>query len=96
MLFRSIRVRDNDEFQDLIEMYNYFYESTRTQILRDYRSLSKFKIEPMDRDSFLAWQFMLQEKGMQLNIESHEALFHSDISETSSKPDQPHVKPHAS
>ncbi len=38
---RPIRVRDSDEFGDLIESYNYFYRSLQTQIRKDLKVLYK-------------------------------------------------------
>lgn len=38
---RVIRVRETDEFRDLIESYNYLYKSLRAQINRDIKKLEE-------------------------------------------------------
>lgn len=65
-----VRVRDSDEFQDLVESYNYFYESFRSQLRRDLRLLKQIKIDPHDRDSFVAWRALIEDRCRQLNLKS--------------------------
>ncbi len=61
-----IKVRDADEFQDLVEAYNYFYSSYRKMIQRDLQRLKTLNIDPSNRDAYLAWNQMLEEKNRQL------------------------------
>lgn len=63
-----LKVRDNDEFQDLIESYNYFYSSFRVNLVRDLEALKKLNIDPQNRDAFKAWKQMIEEKSIQLDI----------------------------
>ncbi|MCB0406985.1 MAG: hypothetical protein KDD34_02210 [Bdellovibrionales bacterium] len=61
-----IRIRDSDEFQDLIDSYNYFYDSFRVNLQRDLELLKKFSIDPKNRDAYLAWRSLIEEKAYQL------------------------------
>ncbi|MBC86520.1 MAG: hypothetical protein CL677_05010 [Bdellovibrionaceae bacterium] len=65
---RPVRIRDTDEFQDLVDAYNYFYHSFQKAISRDLKKLEKIHVDPADRDSFFALQEMISEKKQQLNI----------------------------
>lgn len=65
-----VRVRDSDEFQDLIDSYNYFYESFRTQLRRDLDMLRRLRVDPADRASYEAWRILVEEKSLQLNVKS--------------------------
>ncbi|MEZ4872466.1 MAG: hypothetical protein R2827_09545 [Bdellovibrionales bacterium] len=70
---QPVRVRETDEFQDLIDAYNYFYLSFQKSISRDLKKLEMIHIDPSDRDSYFALQEMLEEKRSQLHLK-HETL----------------------
>ncbi len=61
-----IKVRTQDEFQDLIEAYNYFYNSFQQNLKRDIEMLQKMQVDPKNRDAYLAWTMMIEEKTLQL------------------------------
>ncbi len=61
-----IKVRDNDEFQDLIETYNYFYHSCQLALKRDLELLRKIKVDPKNRDAHHAWVMLIEEKTQQI------------------------------
>lgn len=63
-----LKVRDKDEFQDLIESYNYFYSSFRANIYKDLEALKKLNIDSNNRDAYKAWRGMIEEKTLQLDI----------------------------
>jgi hypothetical protein len=65
-----VRVRDSDEFQDLVDSYNYFYEAFRTNLKRDLDLLKRLKVDPSDRGSYEAWRKLVEEKSLQLNLKS--------------------------
>ncbi|MGE0764171.1 MAG: hypothetical protein AB7N80_12895 [Bdellovibrionales bacterium] len=65
-----VRIRDTDEFQDMVDSYNYFYESFRTNLKRDLEMIKKLKIDPEDKESFNAWRTLIEEKSMQLNLKA--------------------------
>lgn len=62
-----IKVREADEFQDLIETYNYFYSSYRAMLQRDLSRLKMLNIDTSNRDAFTAWSQMVEEKSSQLH-----------------------------
>lgn len=64
----AIKVRENDEFQDLIESYNYFYSSYRTMLQRDLERLKILNVDSSNRDAFLAWKEMIAERVNQLTL----------------------------
>ncbi|MCB0366757.1 MAG: hypothetical protein H6624_10770 [Bdellovibrionaceae bacterium] len=63
-----IKVREADEFQDLIEAYNYFYSSYRTMLQRDLDRLKSLSIDSSNRDAYIAWKQMIEERAMQLHL----------------------------
>lgn len=63
----AIKVRDKDEFQELIETYNYFYSSFQQNLKRDLELLKNMAVDPNNRDSYLAWKALIEEKCTQLN-----------------------------
>lgn len=89
-----IKIRTQDEFQELIECYNYFYESFRINLKKDLDLLQKFNIDPNNRDAYLAWKNLIEEKALQLN--QTDLLIEKEISAVISslpveQPDQRHV-----
>jgi hypothetical protein len=82
-----LKVRTTDEFQDLVETYNYFYQAFRIQIQNDLHLLQKMSIDPKNRDAFQAWQSLIDEKKQQLNIATNV----SNASDSKPLPDQRHV-----
>lgn len=65
---RSITIREQDEFQDLIESYNYFYASFRANLKKDLMHLKQISIDPSNRDAYRAWKRLIEEKAIQLNL----------------------------
>jgi hypothetical protein len=65
-----VKTRDKDEFNDLIETYNYFYESFQVNLKRDLAFLQKLAIDPQNRDAYLAWKNLIKEKQTQLGIDA--------------------------
>ena len=65
-----ITVRDTDEFQDLVETYNYFYNSFRQNLRRDLEMLSRLSVDPKNRDAYLAWTALIEEKTQQFYMET--------------------------
>ncbi len=66
----EVKVRESDEFKDLIEAYNYFYQSFRTNLKRDLDLIKKLKIEKGDAQSLKIWRQLVEEKSLQLNLKS--------------------------
>lgn len=67
----AIQVREDDEFQDIIEAYNYFFSSFKTNLRKDLNRLKSFNIDKSNRDAYLAWQEMIEEKTLQLDLVDH-------------------------
>ncbi|MCB0414507.1 MAG: hypothetical protein KDD50_09245 [Bdellovibrionales bacterium] len=65
---RPVKVRENDEFQDLVDSYNYFYQSFRHQIKKDIDLLNEIQVNLSDRESYRAWKSLITEKQAQLNL----------------------------
>ncbi|MCB0341648.1 MAG: hypothetical protein H6626_09385 [Pseudobdellovibrionaceae bacterium] len=63
---QEIKIRDKDEFHELIEEYNYFYKSFRKNLENDLSRLEKLNINRDDRESYYLWQKMIHEKQLQL------------------------------
>ena len=65
-----VRIRENDEFQDLVDSYNYFYESFRTNLKRDLDIIKSLKIDSADQESLIVWRNLVEEKSLQLNLKT--------------------------
>jgi hypothetical protein len=69
-----LKVRESDEFQDLIEAYNYFYSSFRANLYKDLERLKSFNIDSHNRDAYKAWLQMIEEKSLQLQLKTETPL----------------------
>ncbi|MCC7404359.1 MAG: HAMP domain-containing protein [Bdellovibrionales bacterium] len=65
---QPIKVRDDDEFQDLVEAYNYFFSSYQANLQRDLQRLHALNIDSSNRDAYFAWKQMIEEKSSQLGV----------------------------
>ena len=89
-----IKIRADDEFHDLIDSYNYFYDSFKVNLQRDLDFLRSLAIDPNNKDAYLAWNQMILEKSTQLNKAesvSHFTINSSNASKPSEPPGQRHV-----
>ncbi len=64
----QVRVRENDEFQDLIAAYNYFYLSLRQKTILDVEKIKKLEPSPNDRRIHAFWNELITERKYQLNL----------------------------
>lgn len=62
----NVSIRKSDEFQEFSENYNYMVEVLRSQTMQDIERLEKLKPDAHNRDAFLIWEYMLNEKKAQL------------------------------
>lgn len=63
---KPIKVRDNDEFLDIISAYNYFFESARFQIQKDLELLESLSINEEDKKNHYIWRQLIEQKLEQL------------------------------
>lgn len=78
---KPIKIREKDEFQDLIEAYNYFYMSFQTNARRELNLLKKLAVDSNNKDAYTAWVQLMNEKNQQLGLSDHfveSHLFHPD------------------
>ncbi len=81
----AIKVRDSDEFQDLIDAYNYFYLSFRTHLNKELFLLQKITVDSRNTDSVQALEALMSTKMVQLGRAST-----IDLSSSSAEvPDSP-------
>lgn len=64
---RSIRTREKDEFKDLIDIYNYFYQSLQAQVKKDVKTINKILTERNSKFTDEKLREMLEEKKVQLS-----------------------------
>ncbi len=86
----QIRVRENDEFQDLIAAYNYFYLSLRQKTINDLEKLRRVEPPFKDRVAHAYWMELVNERRYQLNTAGSPELTSSGVNELRS-PDSRHV-----
>ncbi len=63
----SIRLRSEDEFQDLFTTYNYFYSTLKAQARKDIESLESIRSQSTHPLALQALKNMINEKKVQLN-----------------------------
>lgn len=71
---RQIRIRQGDEFQDLIDTYNYFYSSLQLQAKHDLIRLRSIPIDSNNREAQKTMAGLILEKQMQVQS-GGDALF---------------------
>lgn len=64
-----LRVRDQDEFKQIVDQYGYFYKSLQALTKAEIHLLEKMKIAPSDRENYMAWTTLLQQKKSRLGHE---------------------------
>lgn len=64
----KIRIRESDEFQDLIDTYNYFYNSIQLQTQQDLTRLQSIPIDPRNREAQRTIEDMISERIAQLGL----------------------------
>ena len=62
----QLKVRENDEFQDLIATYNYFYLLLRQKTIADLEKLKKIEPSTTDRLAHSQWTELVNERLFQL------------------------------
>jgi len=62
----QLKVRENDEFQDLIATYNYFYLLLRQKTIADLEKLKRIEPNPSDRLAHILWSELVNERLIQL------------------------------
>lgn len=91
----TIKIRENDEFHDLIESYNYFFLSFQRNLKRELELLKRVSVDQRNRDAYLAWRQLIIDKTRQLNDTSVDlkslAPFESGPAPASGSPDSRHV-----
>lgn len=86
----QIKVRENDEFQDLIAAYNYFYLSLRQKTINDLEKLRRVEPPSKDRVAHAYWMDLINERRYQLNTSGSDAPTLSGVNELRS-PDSRHA-----
>jgi hypothetical protein len=64
-----LRVRENDDFKELVEQYGYFYKSVQAMTKGEIQLLEKMKIDPSQRENYILWKTLLQQKKSRLGYE---------------------------
>lgn len=64
-----LRVREKDDFKDLVEQYGYFYKSLQAMTKSEIHILEKMKIDPSQRENYTLWKMLLQQKKSRLGYE---------------------------
>lgn len=63
---KPLHIRQNDEFQDLIESYNYLYKTLRAQSSYDLKTLENIKFQVKDPKALDLIKKMIEEKTLQI------------------------------
>jgi hypothetical protein len=62
-----VRVRGNDEFQEFVEAYNYFYSSLQVQFKKDLLRLRQLPVEARHQEATRILDEMVEEKRRQIS-----------------------------
>ncbi len=68
----ELRLREGDEFHELIQSYNYLYKSLKANTLSELEALINFKLDEKQRDTYLIWKQLLETKSKQLGLPTPE------------------------
>ncbi|MCB0389946.1 MAG: methyl-accepting chemotaxis protein [Bdellovibrionales bacterium] len=63
-----LKVREDDEFQDVIDTYNYFFLSFKENLKQDLESINQLKIDKKNSQSHKVWKELIDTKEEQLGI----------------------------
>ena len=63
-----IKVRDNDEFQDVIDSYNYFFQSFREGLKQDLEAINNLNVDKKNLGAYSAWKDFITTREEQLGI----------------------------
>lgn len=80
-----LRVRDRDDFKNLVEQYGYFYKSIQAMTKAEIQILEKMKIDPSQRENYTLWKLLLQQKRSRLGYEELPLLEKEALLQTSKK-----------
>jgi nitrogen fixation/metabolism regulation signal transduction histidine kinase len=69
---QDVRIRRDDEFQDLISTYNYYYAGLQEQTRRDMMKLLKLRDSTKHPESLKELNSMIFERATQLNVDPHD------------------------
>lgn len=64
-----LRVREKDDFKELVEQYGYFYKSLQALTKSEIQLLEKMKIDPSQRENYTLWKMLLQQKKARMGYE---------------------------
>lgn len=64
-----LRVREKDDFKNLVEQYGYFYKSLQAMTKSEIQILEKMKIDPSQRENYTLWKTLIQQKKSRLGHE---------------------------
>ncbi len=63
-----VRIREGDEFKDLINSYNYFYKLLQSQYLRELEDLKRIKAGETNPASLKILDQLIEERALRLNL----------------------------
>lgn len=69
-----IKIRDDDEFHELIDTYNYFNAALSLQAKKDLERLKNISIDPQNIKSRHLWEELIEEKTKQVDISNQRRL----------------------
>lgn len=67
---KTIKVRDDDEFQNFVELYNYFFLSFQAQAKHELELLKNIDLSHLDKQSYLTIKNLIDTKTHQLGVEA--------------------------
>lgn len=65
---KPVKVRDDDEFQETIDSYNYFYQSFRNSLIQELDTLESLQIDSMKFNNHKLWKSLIEDRKEQLGI----------------------------
>lgn len=70
----NLKIRDNDEFHDLVDSYNYFHGAFKVNLQKDLELLRRLQIDPRNKDAYKAWHGLIDERCAQLGLEKSKVM----------------------
>ena len=85
---KTIKVRDDDEFQNFVELYNYFFLSFQSQAKYELELLKNIDLSHLDKQSYLTIKSLIETKSKQLEQDAEPT---SPVLASEPTPDQQHA-----
>lgn len=77
----ELRTRKGDDYQELVDSYNYFYKSLQRHLSWELKELKSLKISPYAPESLERWETLIKHKAEQIKEPATDSFFEPELKE---------------